>query len=732
MLPSQAPPILLIDFDASFTASLVHFLASRGYAATPCQSVEEALPLIASLRPEIVLLDNELPGHPLVLQVLGRQRPEAKVAGIGGPLAGRPEAPYLPRPFSGRDLLSLLQRLEETKPPAAAQAAPAPAQAAPAAARRAFNPFEEAPLERAAPPRPQARPRLERMPPLPSTHVFPARDFSRVTFQTNLMNVGDLADTPVGDLLYKLFAGKTSGQLNVTANHQSRTIYVLEGVPVAATSEAPSEQLDSILLQLGFIKLPALQRAREVHKPLAEALLELDLITPEQLLAAQDRLVVERILNLFALQRGHFILVEGDAWSHRLQPFPQNPIELISEGILRHVPPNTIAQHLTSELGFIVNRTSRFDAFLPFLPEREGQRELLSLIDGKRTLQELTQRAGSRVLELLTLVWVLRQTRMVALTTQPLSAPPPFDGPPAPLTPTSQDRLQAILKAPTPDSQHLRKSIVQYGLRLESGDPWALLGVAQGASPEALREAFHATLRDISPPPGVSLPPSLQRQARHLEAALKRAYDQLCGAPQAPPPAAAEPPWQREPTGKRAAPPPPLPSRVSYARPEHLPQSEAHGAPKPAHAPAPPADPIAQAIQAIAERRWEAAARLLDGLPAELAMEPRVTLLKSWTLFNLPYKDKERQRRICRERIELALSLDPALSEGWYYLGRIAETQRDPEAAIRHYKRALHLQPELEEARQRLNALDSSRPPEPQQPDAPKGRAEGLLGWFKR
>src|SRR5690606_20015968 len=220
------------------------------------------------------------------------------------------------------------------------------------------------------------------------------KDFDHERFNTHVIRVGSLEAVEVGDILYKLFASKTTGRLDIVHREQTRRIYIRDGVPVYAASEAPSEQLEASLVKQGVLSLPDLHRAKRHmgQRTLSETLLALDMLTPEQLLVALDRQVSERIMSCFKLRSGNFAFHEETDWIAQVQHFPQNVVELICEGVRRHTSSNEIAQSLGMMLDKFVVPTDKYEAFLPYLPDADQHQAMLKLIDGRHNLQHITQK----------------------------------------------------------------------------------------------------------------------------------------------------------------------------------------------------------------------------------------------------------------------------------------------------------------------------------------------------
>lgn len=78
--------ILVVDDEMAIREVLIEFLSEHGYAATGAENGREALQMVGTVRPQIILLDIAMPGMNGIetLKKLRREFPSAAVIMISG------------------------------------------------------------------------------------------------------------------------------------------------------------------------------------------------------------------------------------------------------------------------------------------------------------------------------------------------------------------------------------------------------------------------------------------------------------------------------------------------------------------------------------------------------------------------------------------------------------------------------------------------------------------------
>jgi len=121
-VPQETPTLLVVDDDEAWRAALKDSLDAEGFRVIVLARAEWAMSAIELHRPDLVVLDNQMPGQYLGLELLPLLRhrwpglPIIVVSAFGGPYtAGQAErlgaASYLDKPFRIAELVSQIRRL---------------------------------------------------------------------------------------------------------------------------------------------------------------------------------------------------------------------------------------------------------------------------------------------------------------------------------------------------------------------------------------------------------------------------------------------------------------------------------------------------------------------------------------------------------------------------------------------------------------------------------------------
>jgi tetratricopeptide (TPR) repeat protein len=556
--------------------------------------------------------------------------------------------------------------------------------------------------------------------------------------RTIMHQAGTLEKVPFPALLYKLFANQSTGTLTLNAAGSQRSVFFIEGEPVWAVSEAASESLGAVMVQLGYLEMEELNGLLDRFVegvPVGRALLESNLVDSEQLLHGLDRQVYERVISCFSLTSGRYIFQEGDEWLGEVRRFPQNPVQLISDGVERYVGPNVLAQHLQGHTQSYVVRTEKFAWFKPHFPAVDRNADALALINGARTLKDLTRESQVDLMSLLRLIWSLHLADMVDFCAEPRTKPQRSpDKPQLPRRKPTDPDMRLFTKTggdalSQDEREQLARKVLYYYMRLGYEDGWTLLGVERDATPGQIKDAYQRALANFPEEKLGALSAMVQSKAQEVKEALERAYRTL-----------AEPSTRegyarrikrRTEDQEQRRQKHRIKRRDEYALNSDSSQmialaalEEAERAPKapPRGMPVPVSGntedshmeasqnqvvvAIARARRAIKESLWKDAWRALKLAADYDPYNPEVMVLKTWVAYNLPHDDRKRQARVCRQRLENALAINDGMAKTYYYLGRILEDQGDLMEALKNYRAAVALDKQFEEAREaslRLN-----------------------------
>ena len=206
---------------------------------------------------------------------------------------------------------------------------------------------------------------------------------------------GNLRTVPLSDLLQLISAAGKTGALLISRDDQKREIYFMKGnIIYVSSSGNEDELLGNLALRRRKILKPDLKRALNLQKltpkRLGTILLEMGVLTKEELIECLQYQIEEIIYNLFGWNSGEFIFYEG-----RLPPADQittqfNTMNVIMEGsrridewiqIQKTLPPEDV------RLQMVKNPKIKSSTMTMAVNDLL----LLPFIDGERTIPELLQ-----------------------------------------------------------------------------------------------------------------------------------------------------------------------------------------------------------------------------------------------------------------------------------------------------------------------------------------------------
>jgi len=198
---------------------------------------------------------------------------------------------------------------------------------------------------------------------------------------------GRLAAFPIGDILQWAQNDRRSGALVVRRSGSEKRVYFQDGAIVACISDEPTEFFGQHLLVRGLLDegrlVQALSYCQKRGGLLGRALVDLDLLAPEQIRSALREHVEDLVCDLFLWKNGIFYFTTEVIAGDQLLPEPLAAAAVALEGSRRADEVERM-RRLFVHNEVILQRGARpLDAATPLA------RRIHRLVDGRRTLQEL-------------------------------------------------------------------------------------------------------------------------------------------------------------------------------------------------------------------------------------------------------------------------------------------------------------------------------------------------------
>lgn len=562
---------------------------------------------------------------------------------------------------------------------------------------------------------------------------------------------GTLSEGVLPTLLRHLYVGRMTGSLHFTGGGERRTLRFQHGHIVRADTDVVAERLGETLVRLGHLSAGDLARATEIvvrdKRRLGVVLQEMGVLDRERMgevLALQAREVLLRIL---AWEGADYEFVEAESC---LAPgdeitLQQSTGDIILEAVRRVHDPEVIRRGLGDTSRVLAPSN---DPLLRFqrLTLSPADGFVLSRVDGTTSAAEvigmipMPAEEAERSLYCLLCTGVLEFEAPRARRAKPAEARPaprpapgppvpwsngaparpaparPAPAPPAPAAPPRQP-AQAPPAPPAPapradDGEARRREIQHFFEGLRARNHFEVLGLAPGVGDAAVKDAYFRLAKRFHP--DVHHGPALADLRERLEAIfirLGQAYDVLrtqhsresyaadlaARAPRRPQPEPAPPAASPEP------PPGPLASDPDEAR-----KAVAS---------------VRQAERLVLQEKFFDAVQLLQQALPRLTGKPRqrARVMLAQVYLKNPHWAKQAEAELLA-----VLSDDPHCHEAHATLGSLYRGRGMRARALSHLRKAAELNPESEEVREGLAALEAAAP-EPEPPEE-GGLLKKILG----
>lgn len=229
---------------------------------------------------------------------------------------------------------------------------------------------------------------------------------------------GSLKHYPLSDILLDLQRSEKNGILEIRNGPISKRVYIRDGDMIFATSNLEEDRLGNMLLRNGNITTEQYNQSiatmKETGKRHGTVLVELGFLKPNDLIWAVRHQVEEIIESLFQFEQGDFTFLEGPLHSQEVIMLKLSAANLIYNGIKRiqnllHIYNVMPPQHIIPSYS-----TDPMDLFQD-INLKDTDKEILSLVDGKRTLREIFSLSPLDYFQTMRILYALFSIRLIEI-----------------------------------------------------------------------------------------------------------------------------------------------------------------------------------------------------------------------------------------------------------------------------------------------------------------------------
>lgn len=492
---------------------------------------------------------------------------------------------------------------------------------------------------------------------------------------------GTLGKIPIPLVLHRLYQQKLSGLLHVQKKAAKKVIYIKNGYPVFVRSNILGECLGRMLVKNDTITQvdcdQSIDNSKTSGRLQGTVLIEMGLLTPQDLHEALKRQVTEKLLNVFSWTEGQFRFVPQSDFKKNVTSIELSPATLILDGITRYWNKTQTEEYLRPHLkDYLKQAENPLYRFQDMGLSRRGE-EVFAECLGDITLEAILERHPLSRREV--------QQLLAALLVSGMVTPQTTAG-------RIDDETRARRKAERPIDSELRKKIIEDYKRIMSADFFTALDVEHKCDSSSVRRAYYKLAKQYHPDRflGRGLSNDMEHKVNEIFGHITQAYTILS-----------------DPT-----------TRSEYRDElEHGPRTKVD------------INQVIEAETAFQQGRALLKVRQYKGAAAKLKIsiefspeEPEYLTSYAWAVFKSAPESVGYQNQAL-EILLASRELNPGIEMTHLYLGHVYHALDKERQAEKSFEMAVQANPECTEALRELRLINLRR----EQPEASKGLFKKFL-----
>ena len=342
-----------------------------------------------------------------------------------------------------------------------------------------------------------------------------------------LLPAGEITNMTVPWLFKALHAAKKTGTSVFTRDAAIKKVYVAAGEVVFASSSLNEDRLGEWLVRAGTITRQQHDASAEListsGKKHGTILVEQGVITPRELVDGVKFQVRQIIISLFSWRSGQYAFDEGPLPARDIIPLRMSTGNVIIKG-LRGLDWQVIRASLPP-LTTIIRPTIDPSLLFQQADLEQDQQTVLSLMDGKKSIEEICALSETGDFNTLKAVYVLLALRMAEKGELKTKEEMKFAREAVRETLAARDRKPA---EPAWEQPVTREALQDAYDRMDQQDLYELLGVGRNATPQEIKKAYFSLAMRYHPDRHFSADMStMKEKLEALFAAIHDAYTTL-------------------------------------------------------------------------------------------------------------------------------------------------------------------------------------------------------------
>ncbi len=227
---------------------------------------------------------------------------------------------------------------------------------------------------------------------------------------------GNLKDFSLTSILIELNRDRATGTLSVTTPLFTKNIYVRDGSVIFASSTFEDDRLGEMLVKAGKISLEQYDKSVEILKASGKRqgaiLVDLGYITPKDLFWGVKYQVKEIIYSLFQLEEGVYEFNENAVPPDEVITLKISMNNLIYEGVGR-IDNITRIRREMPDVKTVFKLNENPAGIFKGIDLSSNDRTILSLVDGKRSINQLIEESRMNSFDVMKTLYVLWSTGFI-------------------------------------------------------------------------------------------------------------------------------------------------------------------------------------------------------------------------------------------------------------------------------------------------------------------------------